>query len=90
MYHVNVNANLLEKNVIQINGRIKINVDVSVKKDYIWNHSICNCEYGKYLASNIDNSTIIGEISFNEKNVTCKTQNFFILLTFLLIILLNS
>ena len=32
MYHVNVNVDLMEKNVIQINGRITINVDVSVKK----------------------------------------------------------
>ena len=31
MYHVNVNANLTEKNVIQINGEITINVDVNVK-----------------------------------------------------------
>ena len=31
MYHVNVNVNLMEQNVIQINGRITINVDVSVK-----------------------------------------------------------
>ena len=37
---------MMEKNVIQINGVITINVDVNVKsvryvkKDYIWNHSI--------------------------------------------------
>ena len=29
--HANVNVNLMEKNVIQINGGIMINVDVSVK-----------------------------------------------------------
>ena len=28
---MNVNVNLIEKHVIQINGRITINVDVSVK-----------------------------------------------------------
>ena len=26
------------------------------EKDYIWNHSTCSCEKGKYLASIIDNS----------------------------------
>ena len=31
MYHWNGNADLMEKNVIQINGGITINVDVSVK-----------------------------------------------------------
>ena len=30
--HANVNINLMEENVIQINGGIVINVDVSVKK----------------------------------------------------------
>ena len=31
MFHVSVNVNLMEQNVIQINGGITINVDVSVK-----------------------------------------------------------
>ena len=31
MYHANVNVHLMEENVIQINGGITINVDVSVK-----------------------------------------------------------
>ena len=31
IYHVNVNVNLMEQNVIQINGGIMINVDVSVE-----------------------------------------------------------
>ena len=62
MYHLNknVNVDLMGKNVIQINGGITINVDVSVRKhhvcekDYIWNPSTCSCENGKYLASIID------------------------------------
>ena len=29
--HVNVNVNFMKQNIIQINGRIKINVDASVK-----------------------------------------------------------
>ena len=28
-------------------------------KDYVWNHSTCNCEDGKYLASILDNSVIV-------------------------------
>ena len=31
IYHSNVNINLMEENIIQINGGIMINVDVSVK-----------------------------------------------------------
>ena len=31
IYNANVNVNLMEENVIQINGGITINVDVSVK-----------------------------------------------------------
>ena len=29
---MNVNVHLMEQNVIQINGRIRMNIDVSVKK----------------------------------------------------------
>ena len=65
------------------------------KKDYIWNPPTCSCENGKYLAR-INNDSVItcDEIkeetktvatNFNEKNVICKTKNFFILLVFLLI-----
>ena len=32
IYHASANINLMERNVIQINGRITVNVDVSVKK----------------------------------------------------------
>ena len=63
---MNVNVNLIEENIIQINGGIIINVDVSVKdiiiyvrKKYVWNPATCNCENGKYLASVMDDSTII-------------------------------
>ena len=54
----------MEENVIQINGEITINVDVSakniifVRKNYIWNPATCSCKNGKYLASIIDNSVI--------------------------------
>ena len=60
----------------------------------VWNPSRNSCENGKYLASIMDNSAIICDeavqsyeekTNFNEKNATCKTQNFCILLAFLLI-----
>ena len=64
------------------------------EKDYVWNPFTCNCENGKYLASIMDNSAIMcdevidlydEETKFNEKKTICKTQNFYILLAFLLI-----
>ena len=63
-------------------------------KKIVLNPATCNCENGKYLASNMDDSAtacdeIIGsyneQANFNEKKGICKTQNFYILLTFLLI-----
>ena len=69
------------------------------EKDYFWNPSTCSCENGKYLASIMDESAITcGEViesydeetktastNFNENKGTCKAQNFYILLAFLLI-----
>ena len=69
------------------------------EKDYVWNPATCNCENGKYLASIMDDSTIICDeviesfdeeiktipTNFNKENVTCKMQSFYILLSFLLI-----
>ena len=50
---MNVNVDLMEENVIQINGGIMIDVDASVKrvtqvceKDYNWNPATYNCENG--------------------------------------------
>ena len=67
----------MEENVIQINGQIIVNVDVSVKnimceKDYIWNPTSCSCENGQYLANTIDDSVmscddIIEETNCNQK-----------------------
>ena len=57
-------CNFDEKNVIQINSGIVINIDVNIKnvmymkKDYIWNPAICSCENGKYLASIMNDSSI--------------------------------
>ena len=64
MYHVNVNVDLMVKNVIQIKSGITINVDKSVKdiiyvKKIIFGilpHKVAKND--KYLASIIDNSVI--------------------------------
>ena len=71
-------------------------------KKYIWNPAACSCQNGKYLASIMDDSLITCDKiiesydeetktvpkNFNEKKATCKTQNFYVLLAFLLIIVL--
>ena len=55
----------MEKDVIQINGGIMINVDVTVKnviyvkKDYVWNPVTYSCENGNILASIMDDSANI-------------------------------
>ena len=59
----------MEKIVIQINGGMMVNVEMSVKKmsvcdhvckkDHLWNPAICNCENRKYLASIMDDSVIM-------------------------------
>ena len=83
--HASVNVNLMEENVIQINGGITINVNVSVKR-HVWNPATCSCENGKYLASIMDDlATACDEVIesynkdaktnptiFNEKKATCK------------------
>ena len=68
-----------------------------VKKNYIWNPVTCSWENGKYLVSIIDASVIMCDeiidseetktvtTNFNEKSAICNTQNFYILLAFLLI-----
>ena len=75
----------MEQTLIQTNGWIMINVDVSVK-----NPSKCICENGKYLASIIDYSVITfdeiiyaGKTNFAEKKVICKTQFFYFTCVFI-------
>ena len=61
------------------------------EKDYVWDPAACNCENRKYLASIMDDTAIECEetkaipAKFNKKKTTCKTQNSYILLAFLLI-----
>ena len=84
------------KNVIQVNGGITINIDVSIKTFMYVKKTMFGIllyiilEIAKYLASIMDGiicNEIIDakETNFNETNITCETQNFYILLTFLLI-----
>ena len=88
MYHANVNVDLLEENVIQINGGITINVDVSIKKVMC----VKKIMFGSLLHIIICDGVIDADdqaktfpTNFNEKKVTCKTEKFYILLAFLLI-----
>ena len=52
-----VHVNLMEENVIQIDGRITINIDWGAKKwhvcekDYVWNPATCSYKNRKYLSS---------------------------------------
>ena len=87
IHHANVNVNLMEEIIIQVIGEIMINIDV-------WNPATCNCKNEKYLASIIDDSVVrCNEIAesynektnFNERKATCKTQNLYISVAFLLI-----
>ena len=69
------------------------------EKDYVWNPATCSCENGKYLASIMNGSAITCDeiiesyneetktipANLNKKKATSKTQNFYILLAFLLI-----
>ena len=73
------------------------------EKNYIWNPSTCTCENDKYLENSTDDSVITCDEtiepvksiptktvlpSFNKKGATCIIDNFYILLTFLLIFIL--
>ena len=94
---MDVNVSLMREIVIQVNNGIAINVDVNVKKKIVLGilvHAIVKMEY---LASIIDDSEIasdeviesnVEEIKtiptiFNEKIITYRTKNYYILLAFL-------
>ena len=94
---MNVKVNLMEENVIQINGGIMINVDVSVKKFMYVKKIMFGIPVNvflKYLASIMHDSTIISneviksyeeEIKTVPRNLTCQRQNFYMLLAFSLV-----
>ena len=48
------------------------------KKDFVWNPATCICENGKYLASIMDDSTIISdEIIDVKKRILMKKSNLY-------------
>ena len=61
MSHSNVNVDLIEGNLIEINGGVTINVGMNVKnviyvnKNNVLNLTTCSCKNEKYLASIMDN-----------------------------------
>ena len=81
--------------LINVRASVKIKKKHCVcEKDYIWNAATCSCENSKYLASTTYSVIMCDKIldqakkipkNFNEKNATCKTKKFYILLAFLLI-----
>ena len=92
----------MEENKFQTESGIIINVDMSVKSIiyvksyYIWNPATCSCKNFKYLASIIDDDSVISydetieetktiATNFNKKRATCKTLNFYMLLPVLLV-----
>ena len=81
--HVNVNINWMKQNLIQINGEIIVNIEVTVKNIMfgILLHIIVK---RKHIASIIYDSMIMCDeainsydkkVNFNEKKSVCKIQN---------------
>ena len=58
---MNLKVNFREENIIHIKSGIPINVYASVKNiTYVKkNSAICSCENGKYLASIIDDDSVV-------------------------------
>ena len=84
------------KNKIMINVDLSAKICENVFENiYILNHSTCTCENFKYLGSITGDSVIMCDeiieatktvlTNSNGKKVTCNVENFYILLTFLLI-----
>ena len=69
----------MKENIIQIKNGIMINVDVSIKtshmwKDYIRNPATCSCENDEYLASIIDDDSLITCDEIKEESKTISTN----------------
>ena len=91
IYHTNVDIDLMEENIIQINGGIMIKIDANAKKSCMWKKGFIYRNW-KYLASIMDNSAIICDeiiesyddetksipTNFNEEKTACKMQNWYI------------
>ena len=98
MYHANVNVDLMEESVIRINGRIMINVGVSVKgvmyvkksRLGIRLHVIVkmkNIQHALWLIQRLRVMKLrrTKKKKILMKKATCKAQNCYIVLAFLLI-----
>ena len=98
MYHANVNVDLMEESVIRINGRIMINVGVSVKgvmyvKKFrlgIRLHVIVKMKNIQHALWLIQRLRVMKLRQTKKKKIlmkkaTCKAQNCYIVLAFLLI-----
>ena len=84
---------------ITINIDMSVKNINACEKDYIWSPATCSFENGKYLTIIMDDSAITCAkiiesydeetktipTNFEEVKATCKTQNFYVLLAFLLI-----
>ena len=79
MYHANVNVNLMEESITQIKSGTTMNVDVSLK---IYVKSIV---FGILLHVVETKKQKLFQQNLKIKRATCKKQNFYILLAFLLI-----
>ena len=69
----------MKENIIQIKNGIMINVDVSIKtshmwKDYFRNAATCSGENEKYLASIIDDDSLITCDEIKEESKTISTN----------------
>ena len=83
----------MEKNAIQINGEIKKFLYWKKIMSEILLHVIV--KNGKYLTSIMDKIICdeivdVKEMHFNKENISCKRQSFYIVSTFLLIIIIDS
>ena len=78
----------MKQNVSQINGGITVNVDVSVKNIIYVKRMFGILVHVFVKMENIqqyDEEIKTISTTFNEKNITCKAKNFYILVMFLLI-----
>ena len=88
-----INAHFMEENSYEKVNNDKCQFECKkhhiCEKEYTWNPATCSCKNGKYAASIIDDSVITSDEIIDGEAKTydeeTKTQNFYILLAFLLI-----
>ena len=95
---INCNSNQKKEQWQMLMRATKFKEKLCLWKRFIWNPSAYTCENGKYLEIIIGDSVIVCivevtkadttntiPIIFNEEKLSCKIENFYILLTFVLI-----